>query len=151
MKLLLNKKWVSFSIGLYLTSIILLSGCANLNPLTPQSQPLPTPPTKQVSDTSDYTVTYNYTDTGNVQLSANNAILKVGQKLILVPALHLTANTRFTSSGPDYIGDFMTQDSSDQNSGKVVFTAIKPGKGKLQVIPNTSDIARAADLWVTVQ
>ena len=121
-----------------------------MNPLTPETQQ-PASPAKQISDTSDYTVTYTYTDIGKVQLSANNVILKVGQKLILVPALNLTTNTRFTSSGADYIGDFLNQESSDQNSGKVIFTAIKPGKGKLQVVPNTSEVDRAADLWVTVQ
>jgi hypothetical protein len=146
---LLHKKWVSFSTGLCL-SIILLSGCStNLNPLTPP--PPPTPPTRQIIDTNDYTVTFTYTASGSVKLSANNVLLRIGQKLILQGAPNLAANTRFSSSAPDFVGDFLKQDTSQQTSGKVVFTAIKRGKGKLQVIPNTNDVARAADLWVTVQ
>lgn len=131
---------------------LFFSGCNNLNPVGPQQPSQPSPsyntPSQQISD---YTVVYNYTDTSQVQLSANNLVLQVGQKLTLQPAPGLTTNTRFLSSGENFFGDIMQQETSQSDTTKAVFTAIKKGKGKLQVIPNTNDTARAVDLWVTVE
>ena len=130
-------------ISVSLLTILLLAGCTNLQPLEPQT------PGKSVTETDTYTVTYNYGENDKVQLSANNLTLKVGQKLVLQPAPGLTKNTRFTSSGENFFGDVMQQDQ--QQTGKAVFTAIKPGKGRLQIIPDTDKTDRATDLWVTVQ
>jgi hypothetical protein len=165
MKITQKKKWIIVVLGLCLSATLLLGGCTNVNPITPQqpapttpspSAPaLPTPtapadPTKPSNDMKDVTVIYNYTDTGKVQLSANNLSLKVGQRLILQPAKGLTKNTRFTSSGENFFSNVMKQETGP-DSTKAVFTAIAPGKGRLSVIPNTTDIDRATDLWVTVQ
>jgi hypothetical protein len=146
-----HKKAVGILLGLFLLISFCLAGCTNLQPTEPQS-PIPSPspsPGKPTTEPNNYTVTYSYGSTDKVQLSANNLTLKVGQKLTLQPAPDLTTNTRFTSSGENFFGDVMQQDSG-QNSTKVTFTAIKPGKGKLQIIPNTDDTARATDFWVTV-
>ncbi len=131
---------------LFLAGGLVLSGCTNLTPLNPPSPYSSPPPSGQ-----DYTVTYNYSDTGPVQLSANNIVLTTGQKLILQPAPGLTSSTRFVSSGDNFFGDIMKQDGDPQTSGKAVFTAIKQGKGKLQIVPNTTETDRAIDFWVTVQ
>lgn len=138
---------------LLLSSSLFLGGCTNnITPTDPQS-PRPTnPPTSQLSPVTDYTVTYNYTDTGPVQLSANNLVLKVGQTLSLEPAPGLYRETRFTSSGENFFGDVMKQEpNQQQDAGRTIFTAIKAGKGRLQIIPNTVETARATDLWVTVE
>lgn len=132
----------------------ILASCTDVTPLTPQAPNATLPPTDkpgQVSGLEDYIVTYNYSDTGPVQLSENNISLKVGQKLILQPAAGFTGNTRFTSSGENFWGDIMQQQSAAQQTGTAQFTAIKAGKGKLTIIPNGTDTARAADLWATVQ
>jgi hypothetical protein len=134
------------AVGILLSVILLVSGCETLRPIEPQ--PTPAPP-KQ-STQNDFVITYNYGDTDKVQLSANDIVLKVGQRLVLQPAPGLTKSTRFSSSGEYFFGDIMKQEAS-QNTGKVVFTAIKPGKGKLQIIPNDTETDRATDLWVTVQ
>ena len=78
-------------------------------------------------------------------------MLNVGDRLVLQPAPGLTKNTRFTSTGKYFIGTIMKQEADKPNSGQVVFTAVKPGKGQLQVIPDTDKTDRAVDLWVTVQ
>lgn len=128
-----------------------LSGCTNINPIDPQA-PYSTNPAKDTpSGTQDYIVTYNYSDTGPVQLSANNIIVKVGQKLVLQPAAGFSGNTRFTSSGENFWGDIMQQQGDTSSAGSATFLAIKPGKGKLSIIPNTNETGRAVDLWVTVQ
>ncbi|HWR45713.1 hypothetical protein [Sporomusa sp.] len=145
MKTIFRTKIIHAALLLLLVSL-LFSGCTNMTPVDPQG----TTPPKQTTDTQEYRVTYNYGDTGPVQLSANNIVLTVGQKLILVPAAGLTKNTRFTSGGEYFLGDIMQQEG-DTGTGQVVFVAKKPGKGKLQVIPNTSETDRATDLWVTVQ
>ena len=133
---------------LLLMSSLCFYGCANINPIDPQSpSTIPTPKSEQVGDSI---VTYDYADTGDVQLSANNLTLKVGQRLILEPALGLSKNTRFTSSGEYYFSDIMEQDIDQPNEKRVVFIGKKPGKGKLQIIPNSTEIDRAVDLWVTV-
>jgi hypothetical protein len=121
-----------------------------MTPVDPQAQPAPSSPGKQATDGQSTTVTYNYGDTGPVTLSANNLTLKVGQKLVLVPAPGLSKNTRFTSSNDNFFGDIMQQEG-DQSNGQLVFTAKKAGKGKLLVIPNSTETARATELWVTVQ
>ncbi|WP_425058949.1 hypothetical protein [Sporomusa carbonis] len=128
--------------------MLLIVGCANLTPVEPQ--PSPTSPSKQTTE-KDVKVTYNYNATDKVQLSANNIVLKVGQRLILEPAQGLTKNTRFSSSGEYFFGDIMQQETNQQETGRVIFIAKKPGKGKLQIIPNTNETARAVDLWVTVE
>jgi len=130
---------------------LLLGGCTNINPLEPQPPYSTTPPSKPSDQADEFKVTYNYNATDKVQLSANNITLKVGQKLILEPAPGLTKNTRFTSSGEYFFGDIMQQQGDPKETGKAIFVAIKPGKGKLQIIPNSTEVDRAVDLWVTVQ
>lgn len=148
MKKVHHLKWISFLIGTLLLTILFLSGCANnMTPTDPQ----PNMPAEPLTQASDVIVTYNYKDTDTVQVSANNIVLKVGQKLILQPAPGLTKNTRFVSSGENFIGNVMKQEALDKDSTKAVFTAIKPGKGILQIIPNTNETARAVDLSVNVQ
>lgn len=135
-------------------SIFLLYGCTNLNPVVPQSPSSNNPPAQQTpltQQTNDFIVTYNYSDTGKVELSANDIVLNVGQKLILQPAPGLTKNTRFVSSGEYFFGDIMQQETAPTDTTKAAFTAIKAGKGKLQIIPNSTETDRATDLWVTVQ
>jgi hypothetical protein len=158
MKLMQNKKWATVSVGLLLVASLLLGGCTNLTPVDPQPSPAPAPspsptppPASQLPESKDVIVTYNYGDTDKVQLSANNIVLKIGQRLILQPASGLTKNTHFTSSGEYFFSDVMKPAPTVQDSGQAVFTAIKQGKGKLQIIPNTNETARAVDLWVTVQ
>ncbi|AJQ26692.1 hypothetical protein [Pelosinus fermentans] len=155
MKIMQDRKWTNLTIGLFLSAAIFLGGCTNLNPVTPvdpnPSPTTPTVPTKPVDDLKDIKVVYNYSDNEKVQLSANNLMLKVGQKLILEPAPGLTQNTRFTSSGEYFFGDILKQETGGPDTGKAIFTAIGPGKGKLTIIPNTTETARASELWVTVQ
>lgn len=150
MKKFCNKQLVRAAVVALFSGVLFLAGCANVNPTNPQT-PYPAPPAEPAKQASQYKVTYHYNDTDQVQLSANNFVLKVGDKLILQPAPGLTQNTHFTSSGEYFFGDIFKQDTDQKESGQVVFTAIKPGKGKLQIIPNSNDTARAADLWVTVQ
>jgi len=147
MKKIHHVKWTGLFVGILLTTILYVAGCTNLTPVDPQ----PNPPAKPSTEVTDLKVTYNYNDTDKVQLSANNLVLKVGQKLTLVPAPGLTKNTRFVSSGEYFIGNVMKQETMDKDGTKAVFTAIKPGKGVLQIIPNTNETARAADLSITVQ
>lgn len=128
------------------TGALLLGGCVNfVSTDSPATLPGGTP-----TPTGGAKVVYNYGDTGPVQLSANNIVLKVGEKLVLQPAAGLTKNTRFTSSGEYFFSDVMKQETQPDD-GKLVFTAIKPGKGKLQIIPNSTETDRAVDLWVTVE
>lgn len=149
-----TKTWIYATAITLLSGILLLGGCAtNVNPTTPQ-QPQPPytlPPTGQPAQPADVKITYNYDDTSKVKLSNNNITLKVGQRLIIEPAPGLTKMTRFTSSGENFFGDIMKQEGDAQARGKAVFTAIKQGKGRLQIIPNTNDLDQATDLWVTVQ
>jgi len=147
----ISKQLLCATAILLLVGSLFVGGCANTNPIVPQSPPAAPSPAAQPSQTNDITVMYNYSDTSKVQLSANNISLTVGQKLILQPAPGLTIVTRFTSSGDSFFGDVMKQEVDPKDTSKVVFTAIKPGKGRLQVIPNTSDTDRAVDLLVTVQ
>ncbi len=155
MKNIQDRKWLNLTIGLFLSVSLFLGGCTNLNPVTPvdpnPSPTTPSIPTKPVNDLTDVKVVYNYNDNEKVHLSANNVMLKVGQKLILEPAPGLTQNTRFTSSGETFVGDILKQETGGPDTGKAIFTAIAQGKGKLTVIPNTSETARSSELWVTVQ
>lgn len=157
MKITQNPKWVSISLGLALALMILLGGCTNITPLdpaptpTPSTSPSPTLPAQPIPDITDVRITYSYGTTDKVQLSANNVPLKVGQKLILEPAPGLSVNTRFTSSGENFFGAVMKQETGGSDNTKATFIAIAPGKGKLTIIPNTNDTARSTDLWVTVQ
>lgn len=147
-----NKQFTQMIAVLFLLGSFFLVACTNITPIDPQQPPSASlPPSTQPSDTPDYTVTYNYSDTGPVQLSSNNIVMKVGQTLVLQPIPGLTSKTHFTSSGEYYWGDIMEQQGDPQTSTKAVFKAIKPGKGKLTIIPNENDTARAVDLWVTVQ
>jgi hypothetical protein len=137
----------SVIIGLLLFGMLFVNGCEPFR----QIEPSPTPiPPGQHGNQNNFVITYNYGNTGKVQLSANNIILKTGQKLILQPAPGLTGSIRFLSSGEYFFGDIMQQETG-QETEKVIFTAIKPGKGKLQIIPNGTETNRATDLWVTVQ
>jgi hypothetical protein len=142
-----NKKLCTSLILLLILSLILV-GCNNLRPINPQTQQ-PTTPPKQATDMNDITITYNYGDTGPVQLSATDPTLKVGQRLVLQPAPGMSKNTRFVSSGENFFGDIMEQ-VGDQSGGKLIFVAKKPGRGRLQIIPNTNETNRATDLWATV-
>lgn len=149
-----GKKLIQAATLLLLIGGLLLGGCSDLTPVEPQKPTSPTSPTtpsKQTPDVQETKITYNYGATGPVELSANNVVLKVGQKLILQPASGLTKNTRFRSSGENFFGDVMEQQGDQNASGQLVFIAKKPGKGKLQIIPNSTEEARAADFWVTVQ
>lgn len=152
-----TKKLIFLTVSIMVVSSLLLGGCTQTTPLNPQPQQPPTQQPQQPGSNlpgqigQTTTITYNYGDTDKVQLSANNITLKVGDKLILQPAPGLTKTTRFTSSGENFFGDIMKQDAEQPNSGRAEFTAIKAGKGKLQIIPNTTDVDRAVDLWVTVQ
>jgi hypothetical protein len=141
-----SKRVIQTTVGILLLGILLVSGCETFRPIEPR--PTPNPPKQSAQN--DFVITYNYGDTDKVQLSANDIVLKVGQKLILQPAPGLTKSTRFSSSGENFFGEIMKQETN-QDTGKVVFTAIKPGKGKLQIIPNNTETDRATDLWVTVQ
>ena len=158
------KKTIRFAtvfLLLLFAATVLLGGCSNLQPAerqpaqktpapAPAPAPTPAPTPSQPTETVNYVVIYNYGSTGKVELSANNLTLKIGQKLTLQPAKGLTQNTRFTSSGENFFGDVMRQEP-EQSIGRAVFTAIKAGKGKLQIIPNTDETARATDFWVTVE
>lgn len=154
---MLNKQFSRLLTVMIISGSLFLGGCSNLNPTEPQTPSTPAPPSTvippvtQPPQGNDVKVTYNYNATDKVQLSANNVVLKVGQRLILEPAPGLTKNTRFTSSGDNFFGDVMKQETDQGQSGKAIFTAIKPGKGKLQIIPNTTEVNRAVDFWVTVQ
>ena len=129
--------------------IILLSGC---NLTQTDQKPYSLMPSTDSTVTADtVAVTYSYTDTSGIQLSANPVTLKTGQKLVLEPAPGFSGRTRFVSSGEGYIGGFMRQEADPNPSTRVVFTAIKPGTGKLQIIPNMTETNRAADLTITVQ
>lgn len=133
---------------LLLSGTLLLGGCVNL---TQTGAPSSEQPSGPATGSRDVKVVYNYGDTGKVELSGNNLVLKVGDRLVLQPAAGLTKNTRFVSSGKHFIGAIMKQEADKPNSGQVVFTAVKAGKGQLQVIPDTDKTERAADLWVTVE
>jgi len=144
MKNIYSKIFLRATVGLLLSGMLLMSGCDQLTPI----EPSPTSPAKQLTD---IVVTYNYNDTDKVQLSNNDIVLKTGQKLVLQPAPGLTESTRFSSSGENFFGDIMKQETDQKETSKVVFTAIKPGRGSLQIIPNGTETDRATDLWVTVQ
>jgi len=151
MNVLRSNRFIYFAISLLVFSF-LLGGCSgsNLNPIDPQKPTVP-PDSGNPVGTKDVVITYNYGESDKVQLSANNVTLKVGQRLILQPARGLTKNTRFSSSGgPNFFGNYLQQEEQ-QPAGKIAFVAKSPGKGKLQIIPNTSESERATDLWVTVQ
>lgn len=136
---------------LLLSLSALVGGCTNLTPVEPQSPPRTVTPPAGQTQGSDFVVTYNYGDTDKVQLSANNLMMKVGQRLILSPAPGLTQTTRFTSSGENFWGDIMKQEAAPPDSVQTIFTAIKAGKGKLLVVPNGTDVNRAVELWATVE
>jgi len=137
---------------LLLVTTLLIGGCTNnMTPVEPQNPTVPPSPAKQTTDVQEYNVTYNYGDTGPVQLSANNLVLKIGQKLILQPAPGLTKNTHFTSGNDNFWGDVMQQEGDQSSTGQLVFVAKQAGKGKLQIIPNSTETDRATDLLVTVQ
>lgn len=129
---------------------LLFAGCGNTNitPVDPRPSAPVKPPASQVTP-ADVKVTYNYGNSGPVELSSNQITLKIGQRLIIEPAPGLTKHTRFRSSGENFFGDVMRQES--EQTGKIVFTAIKAGKGKLQIIPNNTETDRSTDLWVIVQ
>ena len=144
----MQKIKLTASLFLLLLTGGLLAGCANVNPT--DSRPPYTLPSTPPAVSKDVKVTYNYGANDTVRLSNNNIKLKVGQRLILEPAAGFSGNTRFTSSGEYFFGDIMRL-QADNNSGRVIFTAENSGKGKLQIIPNTTDVDHAADLWVTVE
>ena len=125
---------------------LFLGGCSNVRPIDSQTS---TPPVLGQSDKA-VKVTYSYNDSGEVKLSANNISLKVGQQLLLEPAVGLSKKTRFMSSGENFFSDVMEQVKT-QDETKLVFVAKAPGKGKLQIIPNYTEVERAIDFWVTVQ
>ncbi|KYZ75635.1 hypothetical protein AXX12_10495 [Anaerosporomusa subterranea] len=131
--------------GLILAFTLFLGGCSDVRPIDSQTPTAPstTPNAEAVK------VTYNYSDSGNVTLSANNITLQKGQTLILEPAAGLTKKTRFLSSGENFFNDVMEQVKTDNS--KLVFVAKAPGKGKLQIIPNYTETDRAIDFWVTVR
>jgi hypothetical protein len=145
------KKIVQAATLLLLVSSLLLGGCTNMTPLEPQNPTVPPSPAKETTNVQEHTVTYNYGDTGPIQLSANNLVLNIGQKLVLQPAPGLTKNTRFTSGTDNFWGDVMQQEGEQTSSGQLIFTAKNAGKGKLQIIPNSTETDRATDLWVTVK
>lgn len=152
--MLYGKKLIQTASILLLVCSLLIGGCSDLTPVEPQNPTSPTSPTtppKQTPNVQEIKVTYNYSATGPVVLSANNVALKVGQKLILQPAPGLTGNTRFRSGNDNFFGDVMEQQGDQNASGQLVFIAKKPGKGKLQIIPNGTEEARSTDFWVTVQ
>lgn len=151
MKKTCSRLLTSVTAILVLSLSLFIGGCDNLTPVEPQPPPKTTTPTPSQPQGNDYVVTFNYGDTGNVQLSANNLVLKVGQRLILTPAPGITKTTRFTSSGENFFGDIMKQETTPPGSVQTIFTAIKAGKGRLQIIPNGTEVDRATDLWVTVQ
>lgn len=137
----------SFFAVLLLSGTLLLGGCVNLTQTGSPSTP--SAPSGPSTGAGEVKVVYNYNDTDKVQLSSNDIVLKVGEKLILQPAAGLTKNTRFTSAGKHFIGDIMKQETGQD--GRVVFTAVKAGKGQLQIIPDTDKVDRATDLRVTVE
>ena len=131
-----------------LVSLSLVLSACNLTP-TEQS-PSPNVP-KAAENASAVTVAYSYGATGSVQLSANPVILKVGQKLILEPGAGTTGRTRFVSSGASYVGAILQQETDPSITTRVIFTAVKPGTGELQVIPNMTETERATTLTITVK
>ena len=123
--------WRTLAAAAALGIMLLLNGC-NLTPT--DQKPYSLMPSTDSTVTADaVTVTYSYTDTSSVQLSANPVTLKIGQKLVLEPAPGFSGRTRFVSSGEGYIGSVM------------------PGTGKLQIIPNMTETERAVNLTITVQ
>ena len=141
--------WRTLAAAAALGIMLLLSGC-NLTQTDQKPYSL-MPSTDSTVPSDAVTVTYSYTDTSSVQLSANPVTLKPGQKLVLEPAPGFSGRTRFVSSGEGYIGTIMRQEADPNPSTRVVFTAIKPGSGKLQIIPNMTATERASDLTITVQ
>lgn len=128
-----------------LAGALLLGGCVNfVSTDSPATLPGGATPSAGAK------VVYSYGDTGPVQLSANNIVLKVGEKLVLQPAAGLTGNTRFSSAGQYFFYDIVKK-VEQPDSTKLVFEAVKPGKGKLQIIPSGDQTDRATDLWVTVE
>lgn len=153
MKTVYSKTWFFIVAVLLLSGLLVLGGCSN-NPLNiqpPDTSPAPGgSPAKPIVEAKDQRVAYSFDNTGKVQLSANNLTLKTGQRLILEPAQGFSGGVRFTSSGENFFGAVMKQETEGQDNGRVIFTAIKPGKGKLQVMPS-NDPNKITDLWVTVQ
>jgi hypothetical protein len=145
----MNKRIATLAAVSLLAAALLLGGCVNITQTGGPSAPAG--PSAPPAGTDTVKVVYNYGDADKVHLSDNNIVLKVGDKLVLQPAAGLTKNTRFKSTGKFFIGDIMKQESDQPNSGRVVFTAVKAGKGQLQVIPDTDKVDRATDLWVTVE
>lgn len=131
-------------LGLLIAFTLFLGGCSDVRPIDSQN-----PPVLGENDQA-VKVTYNYGDSGEVQLSANNITLKVGQQLILEPAAGLSKKTRFMSSGENFFSNVMEQVKT-QNETKLTFVAKAAGKGKLQIIPNYTETDRAVDFWVTVK
>jgi hypothetical protein len=146
---IMRTKTASFIAVLLLSGTLLLGGCVNLTQTgSPSSPSVPSGPSTGAKEVK---VVYNYNDTDKVQLSSNDLVLKVGEKLVLQPAAGLTKNTRFKSAGKYFIGDIMQQETEPADSGRVVFTAVKAGQGQLQIIPDTDKVDRAVDLRVTVE
>ncbi len=146
----MRTKSVSFLAVLLLSGALFLGGCVNLTQTgSPSSPSAPSAPSGPSTGAGEVKVVYNYNDTDKVQLSANDLVLKVGEKLVLQPAAGLTKNTRFKSAGKHFIGDIMKQETGQD--GRVVFTAVKAGQGQLQIIPDTDKTDRATDLRVTVE
>jgi hypothetical protein len=149
MKTIRTNKAATLLAVLLLSGALLLGGCVSTTPTgSPASPSVPSGPSTGAKEAK---VVYNYGETGKVQLSENDIVLKVGDRLILQPAAGLTKNTRFKSAGKHFIGDILKQETGQPNSGQVIFTAVKAGKGQLQVIPDTDKTDRAVDLWVTVE
>ena len=135
-------------LAILLSLSLALTACGNLTPT--EQTPSPTAP-QATDNASTVTVTYTYGPTGNVQLSANPVMLRVGQKLVIEAGGGTTGRTRFTSSGATYVGTFLQQETDPNVTTRVVFDAVKPGTGELQVIPNMTETDRAATLTITVK
>lgn len=146
MKIRNQRTTLAATVGLILAVSLFLSGCSDVRPIDSKE---PTSP-GAVQSVSAVKVIYNYSNTGEVQLSANNVTLRVGQQLILQPAAGLTKKTRFMSSGEAFFNNVMELVKT-QDDTKLTFVAKAPGKGKLQIIPNYTETNRAVDFWVTVQ
>jgi hypothetical protein len=147
MKTIRTKRLAFAAAVIMLSGTLLLGGCVNMVSTDAPSPSVLTP--GQSTGAYDAKITYNLDSTGKLELSANNIVLKAGQTLLLQPGQGFTGSARFTSSGEYFFGDIMKQEQGQ--NGKVIFTAIKTGKGKLQIIPNGTDLEKATDLWVTVE
>ena len=107
---------------------------------------------------------YYYLDKDNaIAFSKNNFVVQVGQKLVIrresSAPVELRDSRFMSSAGNENFYDVFKIEESINYTGTekgalhdgAVFTAVKPGVGKLQVVPNYSDWDRARFLIVTVR